>query len=496
MDFLDPDKMRRQHYMLFVGYILIAIAIVATALILLYQSSGFGINRKGEVIQNGLVFTGSTPDGAEIFLNGEDSTFRTNKRLVLVAGKYVLQFKKDGYYPWSRNIDVQGGSVGRMDYAFLFPTKLDTSSLKNYTAMPGLATQSPDRRWILVQTGADLNSYEVYDLKNPAKTPVQLTLPAGVLSEGADQSLKLVEWSNDNSHVLIQHSFSGKTEFVLIDREAPQQSVNLNSTLGASPSEIRLIDKKYDRYYLYFADQKLLQSASLGNPKPVDYIKNVLAYKSYSDDTMLYVTDDVKADPSAVNQLAVKLAIGDQTYTIRKISAGTHYLLEIAKYSGDLYVMAGVDTENKVIVYKNPRDQINNPDIGVAVQVAILRLNAPNFVSFSNNTQYLMAENGNNFSVYDAEYDKTYTYSFPKQPLDAPQEHASWMDGNRLLYVSNGKVFVFDYDQTNRRSLNAATPAFIPAFAPDYRRLFTLTAPDASGASKMTQTWLRTTADR
>jgi hypothetical protein len=152
MDFLDPIKMRRQSRMLLLGYILIAVAIVTTAMVLLYQSSGFGINGKGEVIQNGLVFTGSTPDGAKIIIDSRDTTFKTNKRLVLIAGNYVLQYQKQGYDTWTRSIEVKGGMVSRMDYAFLFPTNLETASIKDYSTFPGLMSQSPDRRWVLVQT--------------------------------------------------------------------------------------------------------------------------------------------------------------------------------------------------------------------------------------------------------------------------------------------------------------------------------------------------------
>lgn len=495
MDFLDPKKTRQQNIMLFVGYFLIGIAIVTTALVLLYQSNGFGINKEGEVIQNGLVFTGTTPDNADIYVDGKDSGFNTNKRLVLAAGEYALQFKKDGYRSWSRNIDVEGGSVNRFDYAFLFPTKLETATIKSYALAPGLASQSPDRRWILVQYGTDFKNYEVYDLKNPAKTPVQLTVPATIMTSGANESVKLVEWSNDNSHVLLRHNFGSSYEYILVDRESPDQSRNLTQLLGTNPTELRLVDKKYDRYYLYDATTKQLSTANLNAPQPVSYIKNVLAYKSYSDNMMLYVTDDIKTTDSAPGQVAVKLAIGDQTYTIRKVQTGNKYLLEIAKYSGDLYVVAGVDVENKALVYKNPVSQINDPDIGVAVQVASLRVAGPNFVSFSDNTRYMMAENGSSFAVYDAEVEKSYSYGFTNT-LDAPQEHASWMDGNRMMYVSGGKLFVFDYDKTNRQTLAPANANYTPAFAPDYKRLFMLNPTDTTGASTMSRTWLRTADDR
>jgi hypothetical protein len=503
MDFLDPKKMRHQNILLYVGYVLIGIAILTTALILLYQSNGFGINKEGEVIQNGLVFTGSTPDGAQIYLKGENTGDVTNKRLVLAAGKYVLQFKKAGYNPWSRSISVDGGSVNRFDYAFLFPTKPETTVVSKFTQQIPLATQSPDRRWILVQNTTDNRDYQVFDLKNPTKAPVSLTVPATVFTAGEGSSLKLVEWSNDNSHVLLQHTFSGKTEFVMIDRESPDKSINLNTTLGVAPTELRLIDKKYDKYYVYTANDKLLQTATLGEPTPLNYLKNVLAFKSYSDNMMLYVTDDTKVDSPTQTGLAVKLAVGEQNYTIRKISAGTKYVLDIAKYSGDLYLIAGVNTENKTVVYKNPIDQINDKNIGVAVQTATLKVPNPNYVSFSANTRFIMTENGTNFGVYDAETDKSYTYDIANKPLDAPQEHVAWMDGHRMMYVSGGKTFVFEYDLANRQTLGAADPNFIPALTPDYRRMFVVApqgsaapADPAAASSVLTSTWLRIQSDR
>lgn len=83
MDYLDHKKALRNHITLFVGYILIAIAIVIAALILLYQAYGFGVTRSGDVIQNGLTFFSSQPNPADIYINGERKSRTTNARMVL-----------------------------------------------------------------------------------------------------------------------------------------------------------------------------------------------------------------------------------------------------------------------------------------------------------------------------------------------------------------------------------------------------------------------------
>lgn len=499
MDFLDAAKMRRHARMVYVGYFLIGIAVLGIALVLLFQSSGFKVTKNGDVIQNGLVFSASTPSGAQIYIDGKDSHFATNKRLVLPSGQYVLQYRKTGYYPWTRSLNLMGGTVNRYDYSFLFPRNLETSSINNYDLAPTLSTQSPDRRWLLVQSAASNREFSLYDLKDLTKSPIDLVLPDSVV-EDSTTTWRLVEWANDNRHVLLSYlNAAGVSEFILLDRQDASQSLNLNKSLALNPAQIRLHDQKYDQYYLYDKASATLSTASLDQPQPLRYLEHVLAFKPYAADQMLYVTDDTQKQSTADTQLAVKLLDGEQTYTIRKILPGNTYLLDMAGYSGDMYIAAGVDTENKVVVYKDPIDKINNPNIGVAVQAATLKVTSPDYLAFSTNTRYVMTEHGNNFSVYDAEVDKTYTYSF-KQPLDAPlaQQHASWMDGNRLTYVSGGKLMVFDADQTNRHLLMSASPNYQPAFTPDYKRVVTFAPQKPSDARevRLTSTWLRITADR
>jgi hypothetical protein len=494
VDFLDPVKVRRHARMLFLGYALIGLAIVATALILLYQSSGFGITKDGEVIQNGLVFTASTPDGAQIFIDGQKSNSVTNKRLVLVAGQYVFQFTKEGYTSWTHSLQVYGGSVNRLDYAFLFPTKLETLQLRSLEKAPQFTSQSPDRRWLLVALADKTNTFLVYDLKGIQKEPLQFNLPGGVATAGDKHSWQVVEWSDDNVHLLIKHTVDGKAEFLLLNRENGAESLNLTQRLKLTADEVRLHDLKYDQYYLYTAKSALLQTANLSQTAPLTYLDHVLAYKPYGKDRMLYVTDDIKKTDPKDKNLGVMLADGDQTYTIRKITAGDRYLLDMASYNGKLYIAAGVDSENKVIVYRNPIDQISDPSLGVAVPVATLRVTKPNTLSFSDNARYVVAENANRFGVYDAEIDRTFNYK-QSQKLDSAAKKAVWMDGNRLLYPSEGTLLVFDADQTNRQKLMPVTPGYEPAFTPDYKQVITI-APDAKGVLQLQRTWLRNTVDR
>jgi hypothetical protein len=80
-------------------------------------------------------------------------------------------------------------------------------------------------------------------------------------------------------------------------------------------------------------------------------------------------------------------------------------------------------------------------------------------------------------------------------PLDAPQTHASWMDGDRLTYVSAGKMIIFDYDNTNQQTLVNADSHYEPAFAPNYKFVYNL-APASGEPFDLNQTPLLAPADQ
>ncbi len=505
MDFLDPKKQKSYKIRLLIGYGLTAIALGLATTILVYLAKGYWL-KNGQVVQNGLVFVSSAPN-ADMYVNGE-KTGTTNARLTLEAGQYTLQLKRPGYADWQRSVTVQGGIVEHFDYPVLLPTQLTTSSVKQYSAAPGLMAQSLDRRWILVQDGNAAGSFDLFDTKSPLKVVAsQFTLPDSSFTKGdGTQSWTLVAWAGDNRHVVLAHTFqkSGQQhrEYVLVDRQDPAQSLNLATVLGANPPQLELLNGQYDHYYEFDPATGVLSQASLKQPQAQLYLDHVLAFRQYGDHMMLFVTDQSPAKDT----VAVKLRDNDQTYTLRTLPAGApQYLLDLGQYDGAWFMAAGASSENKIYVYKDPEATLQNAT-NVLVPIEILKLDAPNYLAFSPSNQYVMAESGDHFATYDTRNDKNYTYQI-KTPLDAPQPHAAWIDGARVGLVSNGRTLVFDYDSANQRALSAATPGYLPFFDPQYEALYSLASPGAkidAGTSapaavltqpELTRTYLRTAAD-
>jgi len=473
MEFLDPKKQKQHTIRLFIGYGLMAIALILTTVIFLEMAYGFGL-KNGEVIQSGLIFMSSNPNPADIYVNGQKRAEQTNVRLLMPAGQYTFELKHDGYQTWKRAINIEGGAVARFDYPLLFPTKLAPTAVKKYDSQPGFVASSPDRRWLVVQADpAAYNVFDVFDTTKPDKAPVALTVPSSILKQTGTHNWKLAEWSNDNNHILMQHvtDEGGKTasEYILVDRENPAESVNLTSTLGVNPTKLELHNKRYDHYLVYTATDHRLMTATLAQPKLQPYVDHVFGYKTYGDNVVLYATDQ----GAQAGKAAIKLQDGSQTYTIRQVAASDNYLLELTSYSSSMYVVAGAPSENRTYIYKDPEATLGSDLTKTLVPVQVLKAANPSYVAFSDNARFVMAEGGQQFSVYDAETDKGYNYTLDR-PLDAPQTHAMWMDAAHLMLVSQSRVTVFDFDKTNQATLSVTDPNDEPLFDREYKTLYTV----------------------
>jgi hypothetical protein len=492
MDFLDPVKIRRHKYRLISGYVLLGIAIFLTTVVLIFLSFGYGVGKGGQIIQNGLVFVSSQPNPAQINLNGNNSGSGTNARLQLPAGQYTLSLTKTGYRPWVRSVGVEGGSVEHFDYPFLFPVALNPTTVEQYASQPALVLQSPNQRWVLIAKVGSNTDFDEYDLNSPKTLSATLTtvsIPSTLLSDPtASQTMTLVGWSADNNHVLLLDSYSGGSDYILLDRTTPSNSLNLTKQLNlTSTDQLSLINKAYDSYYIWDSSTSVLSSATLTNLTPVTLISHVLNYDSYGTNMILYATTSATA-----GEVDINLYNSGQIFNLRRVNADPPYLLNFTQYGGKWYYAIGDTGNDKIYIYQNPIQALRNQSGQPIIPVYIMKLAGANFLQFSTNTQFIAAESGDNFAVYDAENANGYAYSLT-QPLAAGQ-HASWMDGDRLMLTSDDHVVIFDYDHANLQTLQPAIDQSAPLFNPSFSYMYTLAdAPLVAGVAAASVNFTSTT---
>jgi hypothetical protein len=160
-------------------------------------------------------------------------------------------------------------------------------------------------------------------------------------------------------------------------------------------------------------------------------------------------------------------------------------------------VVVGSPKEYRSYVYENPIELVlNNPENLESVRAYVLKNKGPvDKVAFSQNTRFIMSNSKQNFSVYDAELERRYSYVVENK-FDSAMGPV-WMDGNRIIDNTAGKAVEFDYDGINKHILVSSDASQEVMFDRNYEVMYTL-APSAiaKGKYSLYATQLRTKADR
>ena len=463
MDFLDPKKKKQHTIRLFVGYVLVGIALLMTTSFLVLESNGYFYDTKTHsVIKNGLIFVDSAPDSATVYVNGKRQD-TTDARMVLPEGNYNIEISRDGYKTWEKSLKLEGGSIERLVYPFLFPEKPTLTTSKAYAGEPMFSSQSPDRRWVLVQPIAQSFVFDLYDLAVDPAINTSLTIPATVVSVKPGSTLSLVEWSTDNRHVLLKHSFNSGHEYLMVDREAPAQSFNISARLpGEVIDNIALHDKKFDQFYLYKTAGGILSSYDNRSSLPVEIIRNVAVFKPHGADVIAYISTINPAKPQFI------IREDGKNYIVRELPATTSFLVDIARFDNHWYTAVYATGSDMTYIYKDPVasvKKINKPITPLAVRQSII-----GFMSFSQNTRFMALQSVDGLVVYDFETLRLMRYQLPF----ATTSKLVWMDGRRLIGNNKSKLTVFDFDGSNKHEIIELSTQHLPFFDRDYENLLSI----------------------
>lgn len=471
MDYLDPDKKRQYAQRLFIGYGLVALAIGFGTILMALFAFGYTFDRRsGSVIQNGLIFIDMLPVDGDVYIDGE-LRGRGNQRLVLPADSYEIEISQDGYRDWTKQVDLRGGDVERFSYPFLFPEEIAEATYRRFNELPDIFSVSPDRRWMIVQEADDASAFLRYDLREQVNLPSFFSLPVGVMTEHNDDKVQVsvVEWSNDNEHFIMRHQFGDSTEYILVNHVEPSQSQNLTTRFSDIVfSDISLIDKQHDEYHLFNRNTNTLLMAQLASDEVDNVRDEVLTYRSHGQDALVYITtmiDDIDIIDASVeqklkdtedltDQAFLVMQDGDDAAVIAAFSLDDRdtYLMDFARFSGEWRVAVSYAPSERVYIYRNPINSVLSSNSAVVPLHVFRTSSTPERISFSANARNVATQAGLEISVYDNERDIAHQYNLNGRNT-ANNGRLQWMDGHRVLLVSDGLLQVSDFDGDNVHEL-------------------------------------------
>ncbi len=453
-------------------YSFMTLCVVTIVSILVLVILGYSFNRQdGKLEQGGLLQFASRPTGAAVWINEDPHSSRTNTKAAVVAGNYNIRFERDGYRTWRKSIAITPGQIGWLSYARLIPEELTPQPLREFESLAGALT-SPQRNWMLLQLTGNQPVFEVVNLQGDAVRYSTLSLPEESYTTpvtAAPQQFHIEAWSYDEAAILLRHSYDDKQEWIVLYRNAPERSVNINALFAVAPNHVEFAGKG-NRLLFVQADDVVrrvnLDDQTLSRP----LASEVASFSGYDDKMIAYVSLP-KDDKRTVGYGTIDLVDQQILSTYPADDKPLH--VAMSEYFNRRYVSVVHDDMLMIERGRLPQGD-NKGDMRHFAQVKIAE--GTSRLSASTKGRFVAMDMPGGYAMYDLElkkYDKTaWTYS-----SDSPRP-LRWLDDYIVWSDNGGQLRIYDFDGANQYTLMPVVEGFAAAVSPNDKFIYGVTASD------------------
>lgn len=172
---------------------------ICTILVVLF-AKGYRPNlQNGQITVTGILSTHTYPENSQIWINGLQTSSITNSNLNLAPGDYVVEFKKEGYQSWKKDLKIEREIVTTAT-AVLFPSVPTLKPVSSQIATH--VTLSPDGTKVAFISKN--NQIHTLDLtESPLGTFTRESRLSGSLPLSLPTSSLNLIWSPDSRHILV-----------------------------------------------------------------------------------------------------------------------------------------------------------------------------------------------------------------------------------------------------------------------------------------------------
>ncbi|MDD5496676.1 MAG: PEGA domain-containing protein [Candidatus Omnitrophica bacterium] len=135
-------------------YFSLALYLILLPIVLAY-SFGYHIDfHKFNIYKTGILSLKSEPSGAFIYINGKLYTDLTPARVEeLKPGTYFVEVKREGFYPWQKDLSVIPNMVTRADNIILFPTLRDLAKISDLKTVNFIIPDNKSQMYQMTESG-------------------------------------------------------------------------------------------------------------------------------------------------------------------------------------------------------------------------------------------------------------------------------------------------------------------------------------------------------
>lgn len=259
----------------------------------------------------------------------------------IMPGLHSVLIKKEGYYDYQKNLEVQEKEVAKLENVILFKQKIDFTLLENNI---GYFSPSPGKNTMLIAKLEKSNiNFEIINVNNGQKKTASLAIVNGKISN--------VAWSDNATKVLLKINSS----YYVLDATGAKPTITALPLLTGA-SQINFNPQKSDE--LFFIKGRDFYS----NLKIPPIIEDVATYSLsganitwLSYDGFLYQGDVTGAQPSTISAKAFEIKEG-ASYQVETINGIT-----FLKENGGLFFL-NKDFKTFQLFYDKVTDMKSSPD--------------------------------------------------------------------------------------------------------------------------------------
>ena len=449
---------RHESIKIIVSEAIMVLTVVITVIVLAFIVSGYWLNSDFEVERQGMLQISSIPTGADISIDNEKPSWssRTNTSKVLTSGEHTIKLSKKGYDTWSKTINISEGLLYRLHYPRLFLKERTKESVLDIGTAT-LATVSPDHnRLILINNTSEWLLVDL-DLETPKTTKLDISKYFSGISVAEDAKVGLfsneilsMNWDSDSTHLLLKTKYEDNLEWVLLDINNLDKSINLSKEFSGNFSKVKILD--HSSSTLLVVQNNNLQRIDLSNKSISSVlVEDIIDFDHYNND-VVFSAKNTEKDASSEYYLGF-FKIGDNaTSTLQSLSSPARVL--ISKFYDETYITTLHD--NTIIMHqKDDYDTVSEYQLSFV----------PDDIQIGHNGEFIVFSKDTTIATLDMEANIVQEWNI-ENPV------YNWLDNDMIYNISNDKLIVYDYDGLNRREIAENTSPLFPATITDDRWLY------------------------
>jgi len=420
-----------------------------------------------------------------VTINGAQFGSRTPAKLASQTGEYSVSMTRDGYLPWQKTIPIHTSSISWVTYPRLIPEERKPESVASYPATVASALPSGSSRYYAVLESESNPVVSIARLDSDTVQTEEVALPRTLYTDPTPERplshFSIERWAGNDKRLLLSHTYGeGAKEWILLDLDQPEDSVNITSHLGISGAmsePVFSVNDGSELYALIDGDVRIIDLDRQTLSRPL--VQDVVVFSLYGNGFILFTQQD-ESGVQSVGYVKEDYREPRIIDTIENSSTEPSQL-SIGKYFDKYYFLITNGPEAKLSSSRNLPDN-STAELERTHQKTLQLENAIIHSNITDNGQLAMVQDGTSFSTYNLELDRLSSAQVVNEGSPSTQilKH---LDRYLLWGVNEGALRTYEFDGENQYDVMPVKHRFGATLSPNGKYLYALadSAEDGEG---------------